>query len=117
MEEYEDGRKFEGTLVNGAKEGHGKLTYSDGAYYEGDFRKDKMEGKGTLFYGLDRPAYDGNWVADQFHGYGVLYNENPLELNGTFNYNDFNLIEDFWVRYEGKIWDNLGHFDSDNKSG
>ena len=117
VEEYEDGRKFEGTLVNGAKEGHGKLTYSDGAYYEGDFRKDKMEGKGTLFYGLDRPAYDGNWVADQFHGYGVLYNENPLELNGTFNYNDFNLIEDFWVRYEGKTWDNLGHFDSDNKSG
>lgn len=42
VEEYEDGRKFEGTLVNGVKEGHGKLIYSDGAYYEGDFKNDKM---------------------------------------------------------------------------
>lgn len=51
-----------------------------------------MEGQGTLFYGPGRPAYEGNWVVDQFHGYGVLHNENPLALNGNFNYNDFNLI-------------------------
>jgi len=31
-------------MVNGIKEGHGKLTYSDGAYYEGNFKNDKMEG-------------------------------------------------------------------------
>lgn len=58
-----------------------------------------MEGEGTLFYGPNRPAYEGHWVADQFHGFGTLFNESPLQLNGCFNYNDFNLIEDFWVRY------------------
>jgi hypothetical protein len=38
-------------MVDGVKEGHGKLIYSDGAYYEGDFKNDRMEGKGTLYYG------------------------------------------------------------------
>lgn len=61
-------------MINGSKEGHGKLTYSDGAYYEGDFKNDRMEGQGTLFYGPQRPAYEGNWLADQFHGFGTLYN-------------------------------------------
>lgn len=33
-----------------------------------------MEGEGTLYYGPDRPAYEGSWLADQFHGFGTLYN-------------------------------------------
>lgn len=37
-----------------------------------------MEGEGTLFYGPNRPAYEGHWVADQFHGFGTLFNESPL---------------------------------------
>ena len=100
-EQYEDGRKFEGTMLNGRKHGHGKLTYSDGAYYEGEFKDDKMEGRGTLFYGPGLPAYEGEWREDQFHGFGILHNESPLELKGCFNYSDFHLIEDFWVSYEG----------------
>lgn len=103
VEQDEEDRRYEGTIVNGKREGFGKLTYADGAYYEGHFKNGKMEGEGTLFYGPERPAYQGNWLADQFHGYGVLYNENPLELNEGFNYNDFNLIEDFWARYEGTL--------------
>jgi hypothetical protein len=39
-----------------------------------------MEGKGTLFYGEGKPAYEGDWIADQFHGFGILYNESPLEM-------------------------------------
>lgn len=57
--EYEDGRKYEGTMVNRIKHGHGKLTYPDGAYYEGEFFEGLMEGKGTLFYGPNQPAYIG----------------------------------------------------------
>jgi hypothetical protein len=30
---YEDGRVYEGPLLNGMKDGQGKLTYPDGAYY------------------------------------------------------------------------------------
>lgn len=36
-----------------------------------------MNGKGILYYNKDFPAYDGEWCDDQFHGYGILYNENP----------------------------------------
>jgi hypothetical protein len=32
-EMYEDGRVYEGPLLNGMKDGQGKLTYPDGAYY------------------------------------------------------------------------------------
>jgi hypothetical protein len=49
-------------MINGVKEGHGKLTYSDGAFYEGNFKNNKMEGQGTLFYEARKPAYEGAWV-------------------------------------------------------
>jgi len=58
-----------------------------------------MEGKGVLYYMPGKPAYDGEWFSDQFHGFGILYNESPVPLIGSFNYNDFNMIEDYWVRY------------------
>lgn len=60
-----------------------------------------MEGTGTLYYGENRPAYSGHWVDDQFHGEGVLYNECPMELEGLFDYEDFNGIDNYWIRYEG----------------
>ena len=61
-------------VVNGIKEGPGKLFYIDGAFYDGDFKNNRMHGKGVLYYGVNRPAYDGEWFEDQFHGYGVLIN-------------------------------------------
>jgi len=35
VETYEDGRKFEGLMMDGKKNGEGKLTFDDGAYYKG----------------------------------------------------------------------------------
>ena len=35
VEAYEDGRKYEGTLLQGKKHGTGKLLFEDGAFYEG----------------------------------------------------------------------------------
>lgn len=101
-EVYEDGRIYEGPVLHDMKEGKGKLTYPDGAYYEGNFSKNKMHGYGTLFYRVGKPAYEGYWHEDQFHGKGVLYNENPVEQLQPFDYSDFNLVEDYWIRYEGK---------------
>jgi hypothetical protein len=51
--------------------------YNDGAYYEGYFHNDRINGKGTLFYKKNCPAYEGEWVEEQFNGYGELYNEEP----------------------------------------
>jgi len=88
-------------MINGKKNGEGKLTFEDGAYYKGCFKEDKMHGRGTLFYFENHPAYDGNWYEDQFHGFGVLYNENPQPLNKAFDYQNFNEVEEYWVKYEG----------------
>jgi hypothetical protein len=60
-----------------------------------------MHGRGTLFYSENHPAYDGDWYEDQFHGFGVLYNENPQPLHEAFDYQNFNEVEEYWVKYEG----------------
>ena len=61
-----------------------------------------MNGRGILYYSENSPAYDGEWFNDQFHGYGILYNENPQELNSEYDFNDMCEIDDYWIRYEGK---------------
>ena len=103
VDTYEDGRKYEGLTLNKLKHGHGKLTFEDGAFYEGEFKDDKMHGKGVLYYAPGHPAYEGEWSRDQFHGKGVLYNEHPEPLEEMYNYEDFNEVEDYWVKYEGTI--------------
>jgi hypothetical protein len=85
----EEGKEYEGYMRNGMKEGRGRLMFSDGAFYEGEFKEDKMNGKGVLYYNEGKPAYDGTWVNDHFHGEGTLYNESPIELAEPFNYEDF----------------------------
>lgn len=60
-----------------------------------------MNGKGTLFYCAEYPAYDGEWSNDQFHGFGILYNENPMQLNEAYDFRDFNEVDEFWIKYEG----------------
>ena len=58
----EDGKVFEGRLVNGKKEGFGKLSYPEGPFYLGNFHNDKMHGEGGLFYEEGKPAYNGEWL-------------------------------------------------------
>lgn len=41
------------------------------------------------------------WIDGKFHGKGVLYNQNPLELIGPFDFEDFDEVENYWVKYEG----------------
>jgi hypothetical protein len=33
----------------------------------------------------------------------VLYNENPLPLDGPFDCEDFDEVENYWTRYEGEF--------------
>ncbi len=48
-----------------------------------------MNGFGKLFYQSDKIAYEGEWVNDQFHGWGKLYNQNPIKLSMGFDYRNF----------------------------
>ena len=51
-----------------------------------------MEGFGRLFYQSGKLAYDGTWHNDQFHGKGTLFNEGFEELDGSFDYTNFDDI-------------------------
>ena len=62
-----------------------------------------MHGWGKLFYEGGKLAYEGNWAHDEFHGYGKVYNDNPVELDCGFDYTNFDLLEDYWEYYEGML--------------
>ena len=60
-----------------------------------------MHGKGILSYASGKAAYDGDWFEDKFEGFGVLHNENPSQFCEHFDYKDFDMVEEFWTKYEG----------------
>lgn len=60
-----------------------------------------MSGKGKLFYQSGKIAYDGQWSNDQFTGFGILYNEDPVPLAEPYDYTNLDDIEDYWTRFEG----------------
>ena len=68
--------RYEGDLINGMRNGQGKLYYKNGNIkYEGEFANDKFEGTGKFYY------TDGNYYIGQFknglkHGKGIEYYKN-----------------------------------------
>ena len=64
-----------------------------------------MHGKGSLYYASGKLAYDGDWFEDKFEGFGVLYNESPSVFNEKFDFNDFDMVDEYWDRYEGEFAD------------
>lgn len=79
------------------------MLFADGAYYEGEFKNDEINGRGILYYCQKKPAYDGMWMDGKFHGKGILYNQNPLELTQAFDFEDFDEVQNYWVKYEGTV--------------
>ena len=55
------------------------------------------------------------WVNGQFHGKGILYNEIPQLLTHPYNYYNFDEVEEYWVKYEGIFYHNIGDFFEDSK--
>lgn len=39
-----------------------------------------MDGFGRLYYEGGKLAYEGHWSKDEFHGFGKVYNDNPIKL-------------------------------------
>eukprot|EP01016_Furgasonia_blochmanni_P002144 TRINITY_DN10849_c0_g1_i2.p1 TRINITY_DN10849_c0_g1~~TRINITY_DN10849_c0_g1_i2.p1 ORF type:complete len:231 (+),score=56.12 TRINITY_DN10849_c0_g1_i2:28-693(+) len=109
VEQYPDGSVYNGNLLNGLRHGRGKFYYKSGGMYEGDWVQGKMEGFGTLFYGNGMKAYEGDWREDKFHGRGIMYSDAPQPLNQPYDFRDFDLLGDFWVRYEGDFMHDAKH--------
>ena len=85
------------------RNGRGKFYYQDGGYYEGHWRNNKMDGFGKLYYEGGKLAYEGYWSQDEFNGQGKVYNDNPLYFTSSFDYTNFDLLEDYWEYYEGML--------------
>ena len=85
------------------RNGRGKFYYQDGGYYEGQWKNNKMDGYGKLYYEGGKIAYEGEWSQDEFNGLGKVYNDNPVNFHGSFDYTNFDYLEDYWEYYEGML--------------
>ena len=47
---YENGDIFEGSFINGIREGKGKKLNKNGSSYEGDYKNDLPNGFGTYIF-------------------------------------------------------------------
>lgn len=69
---WADGKRYEGDFKDDAREGIGKLTWADGSFYEGDFLNGQMHGKGRLVWASGE-VYVGWFAKDKMEGYGIHY--------------------------------------------
>ena len=104
-----------GNMLNGLKQGKGKLYYKNGNIkYDGDFVKDKFEGNGKYYY-ENGEYYNGQWFNGFKQGKGKIYYKNGnIKYEGDF-------VND---KYEGDgkfIWKNgdyyIGQFSKGLKNG
>ena len=89
--------------MNGKKEGYGICFFPEGSRYEGEWKDDQMHGFGKLFYANGSLAYEGQWKDSEFHGIGKVYCLEPTKLTKSFDFRDFNFLEEEWISYEGGL--------------
>ncbi|WEK53738.1 MAG: stalk domain-containing protein [Candidatus Cohnella colombiensis] len=108
--------KYEGDLIDGKKNGAGKLYYLNKLWYDGQFREDTLDGQGKLF---DQSGsylrYEGQFKNSKMDGQGNSYSP-----DGTMLYEgqwSVGLHDGFGVLYNvsGKVYD--GHFKQDQYDG
>lgn len=72
-----------GELVEGLRQGYGKVTYSTGDWYEGYWDSDKYAGKG-LYVWRDRGSYEGDFEAGKMQGQGKRFYPSGAVYTGDF---------------------------------
>jgi len=45
-----------------------------------------MDGYGKLYYPSEKLAYEGEWKRNAFNGNGKVYNEEPSDFSGEFDF-------------------------------
>ncbi len=63
--------RFEGSLVNGRRQGKGTMQWADGGRYDGAWRNDMRAGRGVMVW-PDGSRFDGDWDNDRMFGRGVM---------------------------------------------
>jgi len=108
---------YTGGIVEGVREGKGKLVLENGDIYEGNWKNGKKSGHGIYLYsnGL---KYNGNWEDDRMDGTGSLifsdgslycgdFSKGSITGEGIFRYSDGAVYEGGWK--DGK-WNGEGKF-------
>jgi len=73
------GHTYEGTFINGLKEGHGIVYYAGGTSHKGNFVNNAIEGIGKTVYN-NEAFYEGEFKKNFRHGVGKLVtNVNTVE--------------------------------------
>jgi hypothetical protein len=74
-----------GTLVDGQRQGTGRVVYANGDVYEGTFENDRRHGQGT-FTGIDGYVYVGEWRDGRIEGQGqVTYPDGSVYVGAFRN--------------------------------
>ena len=96
FEDFGDsGVYYEGDLVDGVRQGQGKMSYDSGNSYEGDFADDKYHGNKGLYRWADGTEYEGSWKGGAFHGIGIFRASTGV---------DFSIYEDGVAVGVGILW-------------
>lgn len=79
--------KYEGSYLDGKKNGFGSLTntMTKDLIYKGHWKNDMYHGQGTLYKYFGRKKYEGEFLEGKFHGNGTSYYDESLEEYGMEN--------------------------------
>ena len=83
-----------------------KTSYNDSnVKYNGDYLNNQKHGFGLLSNHLDQKIYIGDWKFDKYHGQGVLYNTDLEDIvaKAEINYEKIILTKTPWKLYEGEF--------------
>lgn len=110
---YNDGKIYEGELLNGHKHGEGKITTVDGTTFEGRWRNDTMVGNATIII-PNKSKYSGEVKLNGIkNGNGTItFNDSSTFVGQFLNDNFYNgkltdkKQKGYWVLYTGEFKDN-----------
>ena len=75
--------RYEGTYIQGLKEGYGNFVASNGTRYEGYFKQDKFEGSGVCVW-PDGSSFKGGWACGKPDGIGLYTTPNGISHEGIW---------------------------------
>lgn len=110
--DYNDGASYEGEWNYGASHGYGTYVWANGDRYTGEFSNGLCHGYGTFLW-ANGDRYTGEFNNGIKNGYGILWSENGNRYTGEFNDGTYHGYGTFvWAngdRYTGEFSNGLCH--------
>jgi hypothetical protein len=108
---------FVGEIIDGKRQGKGKMIYKSGEIHEGNWVDDKKEGFCTIFLADGSINYTGEFKNDKPNGKGILYDHNRVAFDGNWVNGKKDGYGKFCVSTDEYSSELIGNFVEDNLSG